>query len=362
MAGYTPGRILNARYFRHAVSPILAARYPHLRYTAALIGPGSEVLGYDTALSRDHDWGPRVQLFLRPEDSRRLRTRIRQTIGRALQPSFSGLDTRFTAPNADGVRVRDRKGEPNLWIGTIPEFFSDYLGVPSDRPWGYSEWLLVPQNKLLSVTRGPIFRDDLGLARFRSRFRYYPRDVWLHLLSVQWLRISEEEAFVGRAGAVGDAVGARLIAARQVREMMRLAFLLERSYMPYDKWFGTAFRELALAPRLLPLLLGALDSKSPATRERFLSRSYELLAKEQNRLRVARALPSHVSRYHDRPYRVLHCERFAREIRRRIRSPRIRGLTSIGSIDQFGNTETLGSTRDQLSGLRFVIDGRKPDT
>jgi hypothetical protein len=31
---------------------------------AALLGPGSEVLGFDTQRSTDHDWGPWLQIFL----------------------------------------------------------------------------------------------------------------------------------------------------------------------------------------------------------------------------------------------------------------------------------------------------------
>ena len=39
-----------------------------MRHSAALIGAGSEVLGFDTEMSSDHDWGPRVKLFLAEED------------------------------------------------------------------------------------------------------------------------------------------------------------------------------------------------------------------------------------------------------------------------------------------------------
>ena len=41
---------------------------PEQRHAAALIGPGSEVLGSDDETSTDHHWGPRVQLFLEPAD------------------------------------------------------------------------------------------------------------------------------------------------------------------------------------------------------------------------------------------------------------------------------------------------------
>ena len=42
---------------------------------------------------------------------------------------------------------------------------------------------------------------------------------------------------------------AALIAARLVRDVMRLAFLMEREYPPYPKWFGTAFSGLHSATR-----------------------------------------------------------------------------------------------------------------
>ena len=65
---FTPGIELSRRYFHEAVEPVLAAAFPALRYGAALIGYGSEVQGFDTAMSTDHNWGPRVLLFLEEAD------------------------------------------------------------------------------------------------------------------------------------------------------------------------------------------------------------------------------------------------------------------------------------------------------
>jgi hypothetical protein len=42
-------------------------RSPH---AAALLDSGSEVLGFDDAMSTDHHWGPRVLLLLEPGRSR----------------------------------------------------------------------------------------------------------------------------------------------------------------------------------------------------------------------------------------------------------------------------------------------------
>ena len=49
---------------------------------------------------------------------------------------------------------------------------------------------------------------------------------------------------MGWAGFVGDEIGSALMGSRLVRDIMRLAFLMEREYIPYAKWFGTAFTQL----------------------------------------------------------------------------------------------------------------------
>jgi len=80
------------------------------------------------------------------------------------------------------------------------------------------------------------------------------------VLKAQWRRIEQAEAFSGRCAEVGDELGSRVVAARQVREVMHLAFLLERECMPYSKWLGTAFARLRCSAELQPALLGALGA------------------------------------------------------------------------------------------------------
>ena len=61
---FIPGLELGAAFYREAVGP-LVGEVPH---SAALIGTGSDVLGFDTARSTDHGWGPRVQVFVDEAD------------------------------------------------------------------------------------------------------------------------------------------------------------------------------------------------------------------------------------------------------------------------------------------------------
>lgn len=69
MPTFVSGLVLSHRFFHEIVRPLLIEAFPGLRYAAALLGPGSEVLGFDTEMSADHDWGPRLFLFLREENA-----------------------------------------------------------------------------------------------------------------------------------------------------------------------------------------------------------------------------------------------------------------------------------------------------
>jgi hypothetical protein len=51
MGENVPGLELSEGFYREAVAPLLPADLPH---SAALLGSGSEVLGFDDEMSRDH--------------------------------------------------------------------------------------------------------------------------------------------------------------------------------------------------------------------------------------------------------------------------------------------------------------------
>ncbi len=58
MAGdFQPGLQVSRVFYHEIVQPILATEFPGLAYAAGLVGPGSDVLGYDDSMSMDHDLG-----------------------------------------------------------------------------------------------------------------------------------------------------------------------------------------------------------------------------------------------------------------------------------------------------------------
>lgn len=346
MPDFIPGLQLSEAFYHEAVKPLLDEVFPDLIYTAALVGSGSEILGYDTPMSTDHHWGPRLLLFVRDEDFSR-RDDLHALFSRRLPYTFQGYSTHFTSPNPDdnGVQLLQAvsTGPINHRIETLTlrQLFKNALDFDLDSAIETADWLTFPQQRLSGITRGAVYHDGIGLEATRARFGFYPPDVWLYLLACGWARIGQEEPFVGRTGTIGDDVGSQVIAARLCRDVMRQAFLMERQYAPYSKWFGTAFSRLECAPRLLPFLRGAMLGQDWREREQHLSLAYQTLAVMHNALGLTEPLPTQVSAFHGRPFQVIHGERFAAALQAAIQDDMLRRLPLIGSIDQFSDSTDL---------------------
>jgi len=337
---FIPGLTLSRRFFEEAVEPIVAAQFPRLEYAAGLIGPGSEVLGFDTPVSTDHHWGPRVILFLRKSDLGTLKQAIAQCLSHELPYTFLGYSTNFGPPDEIGVRlaqpIDDGPVAHRVELTTVRAWFSDYLGWDTQAAPTVTEWLTFPQHRLRAATTGAAFQDNLGdLTTARATLTWYPDDLWLYLLAAQWQRISEEEAFMARCGDVGDELASTLVAARLVKDIMRLCFLMERQYAPYAKWFGSGFRQLRCGTTLEPILLNAIRATTWRERQRELSAAYEQLAAFHNSLDITDPLDPSVRQYYGRPYLVIRADRFASAIEARITDDEVRRLPRMfGSLNQ----------------------------
>jgi hypothetical protein len=345
------GLALARGFFRDCVAPIVARTLPGLHYSAGLIGPGSEVLGYDTEMSRDHHWGPRAMLFLAPADLVKHGETLRAALARELPHEYQGFSTNYSAPDPDdsGVQhlVSATTGPVNHRVELLDPavWLREYLGVDAfDRDLSVREWLVIPHQKLRSVVVGGVFRDDLGMRELRERLGWYPEDVWRYVLAAGWQRISQDEHLMGRAGLVGDELGSAVIAARLVREVMRLGFLMERVYPPYAKWFGTAFRELSWAGELQPMLEQALAAPSYVERGEHLARAYASLARQHNALQLTEPLSASPRPFFGRPLPVIFGERFAKALVRDVADAEVRALCRkplIGSLDLFVDSTDL---------------------
>jgi hypothetical protein len=321
---FVPGATLSAAFYAEAVAPALDV----LPHAAGLLGPGSDVLGYDTARSTDHDWGPRATILVASDDVEEARRRV----DRAVPAEFGGWPTAMghhEIPTDEGTPVVH-----HVWVGTVPGWSIERLGVDATRSLDTTDWLTMSQQHLLEVTAGPVFHDEPGvLSRLRSRVAWYPETVWWWLLASQWRRLAQEEAFVQRTAEVDDELGASIVAARLARDAMRLALLMARRYAPYSKWLGTAFSRLPDPDGLSTCLVGALHG-SAAERGAALAGAYERLARRHHALPGASALDPGTGPYFERPAKVLFADRFADDCRSRADEPVLASLPLVGGVDQ----------------------------
>jgi hypothetical protein len=226
-----------------------------------------------------------------------------------------------------------------VYVTTADTFFSTYLGVRllTAETLSPAEWLAMPEQNLRTVASGGVWHDGTGeLSRCRAILRWYPDDVWRYLLMAQWRRIAQEEPFPGRCAEAGDELGSRVVAARLVRELMHLGFLLEQQYMPYSKWLGTAFSRLRCAAGVQPALLGGLAATTWPERERHLITAYETLAAMQNATHMAEPVVDKVSQFFGRPFQIIHGDRFAEALQRAISDDVVKRLPrNLGNITQW---------------------------
>jgi hypothetical protein len=365
MPEFIKGLELSRLFFEEAVRPVVEAEFPRLRYAAARLGSGSEVLGFDTEMSADHGWGPRVDLFLAEEDYEGARRGLDEALRGGLPHRFRGYPTSFTAPdpNDNGTQHLDgRVSGPvdhKVEIKTPLRFLLDYLAFDAREEPEPADWLTFPEQKLRTIAAGAVFHDRLGLEGLRGKLAYYPRDVWLYLLAAGWARVGQEEHLMGRAGTVGDELGSALIGARLVRDLMRLCFLMERTYAPYPKWFGTAFGRLACAGELSPHLRAALAAGDWREREAHLAAAYERVARMHNALGITDPLPTEPRDFFGRPFRVIALHGFADAILARVTDERVRRIAArrpVGSVDQFSDSTDLVSHASWRAALRRLYE------
>jgi hypothetical protein len=328
---FLPGGDLARAFYDEVVGPLLR----DVEHASALVGWGSDVLGFDDERSTDHGWGPRMHVFVAAEDV----AQAQALVDAGLPDELRGRPTRY---GWDDTPVSH-----HVVVTTLDAWTGDRLGfdplaeIPLDR------WLATPQQLLLEGTAGPVLNDPRGeLGRMREALAWYPDDVWLWLLACQWRRIDQEEPFVGRTAEVGDELGSRILAARLARDAKRLCFLLERRYAPYAKWLGSAFRRLDAYATVGPSLEAALAADAYPEREEALIEAMTALARRHNAAGITEPVDESPGWFHSRPFRVLGSARFVDACLERVTDERLRALPLVGGIDQWvDSTDVLSEPR-----------------
>ncbi len=340
------GRELARQFHAEVVEPLLADSMPGLRYAAGRLGSGSDVLGLDDAMSRDHDWGCRLTLLVDGPD-RGAVPQIRRVLEQKLPESYRGFPVRFPV-------TWDSSHAHQVEVATVADFAVSRLGADPTGEMSAVDWLVLTGQSVLEVTAGPVFADRTAeLARVRATLRRYPPDVERYVLAAGWQRLSQQMPMVGRTAICGDELGSRLLSAQLADDLMGLAFALSRRWPPYAKWRGTAFQTLALAADLAGPLAAAATAPDWRDRERSLAAACEVLLGAQR----ARGLPapgSAIAPFWDRPFRTVD-DAIAEALLAGIADPQVSCLPAgIGSIEQWADNVDVLASPARRRALRTV--------
>lgn len=236
------GLELARSYWLEVGQPALAAACPQAmdRLAVGLVGEGSECLGYDDAISQDHDWGPGFCVWLDRADLDRW--------GEALRAAYAALPKTFLG----FTRLRENDmSAGRVGVLECAAFYQRFLGL--DRPPETSrQWFFLADQALSVCTNGAVFQDGAGaFTAFREALlAYYPEEVRRKKLAAQCALAAQSGQYnYPRCLRRGDRVAALRALGEFVDHAQAAIFLLNRRYRPYYKWAHRALTDLPLLGR-----------------------------------------------------------------------------------------------------------------
>jgi hypothetical protein len=255
------GISLSEAFFHDCVTPLVMKRlaWDPGAFSAAILGEGSEVLGYDDEISQDHNFSPKVLLFLEDETYDRLGLTLLADLRDALPASYCGHALLW-----DEYRQA-------LDVAPMHRFFHRYLDLP-ELPRTAVEWLRCEEQRLLELTAGKVFHDPGGrLSKIRQRLHFYPPEVRLFLLRLVFERLSEC-AGAERSIQRDDRLALHAYTSYFTLFAIKAAHLIERRYCPYHKWMARSLQDLKpFGTEVHGTLLAMINAPTPdATREAML--------------------------------------------------------------------------------------------
>ena len=233
------GLELSKRYFYDIVLPEFEKKLNDILPLCAfgLVGEGSECYGYDDELSKDHDFGPSVCIWLRKDDYLKYKDRINKVL-ETLPKTYLGFQEL-----KESEWGYNRRGLLN-----IEDFYFKFIGSVNP-PQTINDWQKIPETALATVINGEVFLDNLGeFTKIREQLlNYYPEVIRQNKITTRLMNISQH----GQYNYMRCLRRNNLVAANQclylfVDEVIHLVFLLNRRYKIFYKWANRALLDLKI--------------------------------------------------------------------------------------------------------------------
>ncbi len=246
-SGSVKGLDICRKYYETFVRPMIEEKFPEYasRIAAGLVGEGSDAFGFDDELSRDHDWGPSVVLWISAETDAEIGDKLRSAY-EELPEDMDGIK------RAPYVRGKSRRG-----VQVIPEFFERLTGASA---YEDIDWRNTESTKLAAAVNGEVWRDDEGtVTAYREKLsKGYPEEI-LFLNLAQYCALFSREGQYNciRVRERGDDMTSRMFAYDAIRDAMKLKYLSENKFFPHDKWLRKGLKCLEDGENFEALLLKA---------------------------------------------------------------------------------------------------------
>ncbi len=225
--------------------------------SVGLAGSGSEVLGFDDEISKDHDFEPGFCIFIPGENI------IDRKAAFSLERAYAKLPSEFKGFTRQKINPA---GGARHGVIRLEDFLTEKIGNPEGKLSVY-EWLKIPTQYLLEVTRGELFFDgDKKFTKIREELSIMPRDIRLKRLAGHLLMMSQSGQYnFTRMCKRGEWAAAGICVYEYAKNAIASIYLLNNEYMPYYKWQLRGLKELDILSELaLPIefLLTAPNEES----------------------------------------------------------------------------------------------------
>jgi hypothetical protein len=232
------GHEVTRRYFFEWGLPYLKDNHSEVvgRLAAGMIG-GSDSIGADDEISRDHNWGPGFAIWMTHEDFTSVGPALCADLHQAAPDTFEGFDVAACfGSKVKSIRVR-----------SMDEFFVDETGGYKEMPNDTSAWnpSRRDESHLYFLKHGHVFHPLGEFSQRREGFCTWPRHELLNrIANSSWQLWHYGEYNFDRVASRGDALAVLLCKAEFVHYAMRLCFYLEEDYVPFWKWTSYCFRHI----------------------------------------------------------------------------------------------------------------------
>ena len=226
------------------------------KYAAGLFGPGSECLGFDDEISRDHDFSADFIVLISEKDD--------ADIGVPLARAYNSLPKEFMGVKRAAVSALGfSKG-----VMTIESFFRSTVGKPYG-PENIYDWLYTPSYALCNASNGEVFSDRTGeLTRIREHILHgMPEDVRKKKIAACACAMAQSGQYnYSRCLKHGEKGAAMLALYEFVNKSVQMIYLLNKKHMPFYKWcfkgMGSLEKLSSLKNELESLLLKRADANA----------------------------------------------------------------------------------------------------